>query len=251
MKQKAAMKRVTIFTNQNSVLSTPKASPQGGTWIGCQSLGTVLCLLNRYDTAPNPESMSRGLIIPELLKLHHHHQRHQYLIDLNHTDFNPFNLLTIETQELLPETVYLYTWNGSTFFYQEFEINSGMLLTSSSVETVETIAARQHYFQHWKQSNAFKTSTTFSQSVLSAIHLQHNASSLMNKSRSIFMDRSHSHSKSITQLTINQQGIKIRYSPLEQLPDLFQQKRFTHNNHTQLYMPLPRTQPYQKLLLLI
>lgn len=41
----------------------------GGTWMGANSRGIVLALLNRYQDPTRPDAESRGLIISELIKL--------------------------------------------------------------------------------------------------------------------------------------------------------------------------------------
>jgi len=129
--------------------------PQGkGTWIAVNNSGLTLCILNNYQAKPKSlkrNHLSRGLIIPHLIK---HQQYTQLLSDFLNIDFDnymPFWLcifpgnLTKHT-----ESPYAYQWNGESLTeektYQPF--------TSSAVMLEEVKKERSMCFERYIKNDS-------------------------------------------------------------------------------------------------
>jgi len=90
----------------------------GGTWIGANSLGITLALLNWYSApALHPKSRSRGEVIPRLIAAEDSATVHDQLTKLGLKGTLPFRLIGIFARE---RKVTEWRWNQRMIEIQEF-----------------------------------------------------------------------------------------------------------------------------------
>ena len=124
-----------LSTNRDEMKSRPKALPPsvfqagnlhylapvdakaGGTWVGMNSSGLCLTLINNYQ-GENPmlnhrdEAVSRGLIIPELMEFTRMDDVHAAMRKLRVAAYNPFKLIGIQSG---PLEIREWSWDGHNF----------------------------------------------------------------------------------------------------------------------------------------
>lgn len=124
-----------ISTNRDELKSREKALPPanykadgvnflapvdgkaGGTWIGLNSAGICLTIMNNYQ-GENPllshreQALSRGLIIPGLIHMDHLEDVDLSMQDLKASRFNPFRLIGIQSN---PLQIMEWSWDGKVF----------------------------------------------------------------------------------------------------------------------------------------
>lgn len=179
-----------------------------GTWVGANNYGVAAALLNMYE-AEHPGARSRGSIIPKLLNYNSFSQAHEYLM----RSFNPNQYATFVLLLMNRQNVHRYSWNGITMDMQNLTENpsSWLFETSSSVDTSEIRQHRQELFQNWREN-------TDSSNIDSRILKFHLTQDKNNTSFSVLMAREQTHTKSITQISINANEGELRYLP----PDLLE-----------------------------
>ena len=90
----------------------------GGTWIGANSLGVTLALLNWYSAPPlYPKSRSRGEIIPRLIASEDSGAVHDSLTKLELQGTLPFRLVGVFSRE---QKISEWRWNQWLLEIQEF-----------------------------------------------------------------------------------------------------------------------------------
>jgi hypothetical protein len=205
-------------TNIKHKIAFPQDQRSGGTWIGVNEFGIVLCLLNRYQDSirhssksaiDNSEKLSRGTIIPKALKYKSVKTILDYLQSLNLFQFEAFDLLIISLQ-----ATYQFSWNGKAVVLHDVSEQHKFMITSSSINIEQVTHYRRQQFECWLEHRSeVGSAENLASSVLGKFHLSQQSE---NKSYSVLMSRldtpHQTHTKSITQIAIDQ--TKHSYSEL-------------------------------------
>lgn len=122
--QKSRVKALPAQMHQKQSVCYPIDPQGGGTWIGVNTSGMSLCLLNNYQTKlahllPATSLTSRGVIIPELFKSYAQGESSSIfaLLDalVKKSLFAPFSLLYFPAGLCKQQgRVYQYNWDGKT-----------------------------------------------------------------------------------------------------------------------------------------
>ncbi len=195
---------------QQNTIIYPQDLHAGGSWFGVSDAGIVLGLLNRYQNPVYENLNSRGEIIPLLLSsgdLNHILSR---LETLPFRHYNAFDLIMISTRKS-----YRFCWDGENTRLTLLNLEKAYFISSSSVDRERVLLWRESFFNGYiKQKSPEKLSAM---QILRAIHLQQIEN---HKSRSIFMSRRHSHTKSICQVVLSETSLQFNYFPQKNLKQL-------------------------------
>ncbi len=176
--------------------AAPKDLQAGGTWIGVNALGLTACLLNRYDAAPAGQT-SRGSIVLEAMREGTPEAAAARLTSLTLSSFSPFTCLLIN----LDHGVRL-DWNGHAVSRMALDTHGALMLTSSSWRYDEVQQQRAKLFDSiWAQPDANKDQ-------LADFHCRRDEA---HQRWMPMMQREVSETKSITQVTLAQEGATMRY----------------------------------------
>lgn len=120
----------------------PVDAEAGGSWIGVNEYGVSVCLLNGPGIPSPPGSISRGLLLPQLLTEPSLKQVIQRVAIADLSVFAPFTLAVL--QHGLPATV--VDWNGHSISVQPHGEERLPLVSSSfDLEGVQTHRRRQFH----------------------------------------------------------------------------------------------------------
>lgn len=172
-----------------------------GTWFGFNNHGMVFALLNRYHEHHIDEALSRGTIIPTLLNQSNLEDCKQHLSTILQNPFNPFNLLCINKNRIID-----FSWNGKTLKETQYLSPQTLMFSSSSIETERILKKRSAYFDKFKMQLGEQGNKPGY--FLNHLHRQQDKD---DKSSSIFMSRNDTHTKSISQIIINNQQLHYDY----------------------------------------
>ncbi len=169
----------------------PVDKASGGTWFGFNQQGTVMALLNRYQDSQVLTKTSRGILIPQLLQsnsidLTLNQLLAQYL-------FNPFDLVSTNQTHLIQ-----YGWTGKKLI--KAKQNIPFFISSSSVDSQIVLSHRMNLFTKFQPVNQ--------EQILTQLHLFQDGS---DKSASIYMSREQTHTKSISQVVIENNSLTFNY----------------------------------------
>jgi len=89
----------------------------GGTWIGVNDAGLVLALINWYAKPQRERSLSRGVVIPELLAAHDLKQASAVLRKLPLSQLSPFRLIAVFARE---RKIREWRWDGKNLTSRPF-----------------------------------------------------------------------------------------------------------------------------------
>jgi len=180
-------------------LQYPVDGKSGGTWIGVNSNGLIVCLLNRYQDVFKADRKSRGKIILEALTLEKRSNIINWLTsEFSPVEYNPFQLLIFSKQNINH-----FAWNGQKFNMKSIQKQPWLFISSSSVDADQVLPYREKLFDTWIRQRSKPRS-------IIDLHLHQNPNLT---SKSINMQRANSHTKSLTQLRINykKRNIDISY----------------------------------------
>ncbi len=184
----------------------------GGSWFGGNEHGVVLALLNRYQDSVSENKATRGEIIPLLLGCEDITHILSQLDTLNTRRYNPFDLIIVTSN-----SSYCFSWNGESTQLTALDLEKPYFISSSSVDREAVLSWRQRFFSRLiKEKYPDKISAV---QILKNIHLQQLKT---DKSKSIFMSRDHSHTKSICQARISRTDLNFIYYPQKSLKKLRQ-----------------------------
>ena len=206
--------------HHSTTLIYPLDDKELGTWVAANSHGMVGCLLNRYQSSHAEDKISRGKLIPLALQNNNIDEAAQSILALDLNEYNPFDLFLIDTKR----TLHLQ-WGGDSNnadFVNEAELvsdkefieieTSEFMFSSSSLKTEEVLSYRKVQFDHWLQN--FKSEKTtnqlVSQSILKSFHSKQD---VRYKTHAVLMEREHSHTKSISQIEIGTDEVRVDYYP--------------------------------------
>jgi uncharacterized protein with NRDE domain len=130
----------------------PIDAAAGGTWIAVNSFGVVFALLNHnaippsstssYDTRAKPTvAISRGTIIPQLLRCTSTHDAGLHFRQLRAQDFSPFRLLVLSLHSAID-----FVWEGQQLLESPVDLTKPFMVASSSLGDALVIPPRQKQF---------------------------------------------------------------------------------------------------------
>lgn len=175
----------------------PKDRQAGGTWVGVNAKGVVLCLLNRYDGHYRLDCPSRGELIPAGLKQGAEASVCRWLNELDPAPYNPFSLVMISASG-----VRRLLWDGQRAQRDEPEISPWFFMTSSGERFEQVAAIRRQQFAHWDQDG---------QRFLGPFPAAHLHCDPEDPGSSILVERSYAHSKSVVRINVQRQAIELHY----------------------------------------
>jgi hypothetical protein len=174
----------------------PVDAQAGGSWIGANNGGLIAALLNRYQAPTISNARSRGAIIPELLQSRDAATAIERFKQLDPEPYNPFDCVLLS-----PELCYQFSWDREHFSWQQREIGSGLMWTSSSERLSAVTAYRQQQFAQCLQAGA-------DAHAIGRLHLQQPAAMA---GSAIFMSRPQTHSKSLVQISLTEKQLGLQY----------------------------------------
>ena len=131
----------------------PRAGAARNTWIGANSCGAVLALLNpcpKTRTVSDTSRSPRLSLIPILLEMGSAGR----IVDFLENDFNPRSLAPFSLLVLSPCSGDLFAWNGGRELARS-SLRSGWSLWSSSAHRSQTVANwRRDQFYRWKSAGS-------------------------------------------------------------------------------------------------
>jgi len=189
----------------------PLDGQSGGTWFGVNRYGLVAALLNRYEDATLTDAaVSRGTLIPQLLQLNSVALAVEHVKSLDLKHVNPYTLLLLD--RLQSQTL---SWNGRELTI-DISTESGsrkrwQFLSSSSVNALQIPRQRLAVFSDQLSSEDSMKCTA---PEILAMHLHREDNS---PESAVFMDREATHTKSITQVSLRRDEVKLDYFSEESL----------------------------------
>jgi len=188
----------------SDVMAYPIDQHSGGTWIGVNNQGLAMALLNRYDSLPPQEPISRGLIIPEILKVGKARDALEWIMAaLPLQALAPFTLLTVSQA-----IVRRFDWTGGDIQVSDLSHRRTLMITSSSEHYAKVSAYRQAKYEDWKARGCPHTAW------IPDLHLQQSEDA---RSASVLMARDKTHTKSITQIRLHDTHFEMNYVSHEHL----------------------------------
>lgn len=181
----------------------PRDGDAGGAWIGVNSDGTVACMLNNYDAyaevpAGKADSApSRGRIVPELLELGDFDSIDRFLT--NEFDpglYMPFTMLIADIRQGVR-----WAWPGVGSLERESLTGEWEMLSSSSWNGQRVLSWRREQFANWLAAGAPFFGVLPTLHVLKPRDMEEWA---------FLMERSESHTRSITQIAVDPAEEEVR-----------------------------------------
>jgi uncharacterized protein with NRDE domain len=176
-----------------------------GTWIGVNEVGLTACLLNRHAAGqpPSPRGViSRGAIIPSLLRVRNLRSAVWAALSLRAASFQPFTLLLLQSGTLARVT------NDS----DKLRVRTGvlerpMVFTSSSLGDEQVLAPRRALFARMVACSAYP---------LAAQSAFHDHAWRHHPEISVRMRRTDAATLSQTTIAVDRAGIRICYRSLSE-----------------------------------
>ena len=177
----------------------PRDGESEGSWIATSNRGEFACLLNRYDTVTESQRPSRGGLVCEALRRSRQQSGSAWLAhSLQPQRYAPFTLLLYTVDEGLLRT----DWNGRAATTALIELDQDYMASSSSESAAEVLLYRQQCFARWQERG---------RPCVSEVPRFHLEQCDRDPGRSVLMQRTATHSKSLTQLVLEEGGVELRY----------------------------------------
>lgn len=172
----------------------PADGEEGGTWIGLHEAGWVACLTNRY---PDPGAVSsegswpsRGEIVPRVMHFSDPEAARRGLESFPFGDYRPFTLLVASAASARQ-----WSWNGDRLWRRQLPGPGWRMLTSSSWRPRQVARWRRERFRRWVQQGA---------PCEGGLPTFHSTQPEGRQTWAVLMDRPDTHTRSITQVRIEQ-----------------------------------------------
>ena len=189
--------------------SYPVDPVAGGTWIGCNSRGLTLTLLNRnldHSEYAQLDHKSRGLIIPTLLKLSSLAEIVYALQEITFSQYAPFTLGVFEP---IAQKILVLDSDGKTHHLRSYAW-APQLLTSSSVNPLGVEEYRRDLFNRFLAKNIH-----FEREQVIRFQLTRIAG---HESESVFMNRADARTVSLCLVEFSQGEARLAYTPTNEWP---------------------------------
>ena len=188
--------------------SYPLDGQSGGSWIGVNDRGIVLCLLNRYHAARAAARTprSRGIIIPRALARGAFDAVDASLQELDGRPFNPFDVFLAGGGRIKH-----FSWDGGSYGIEDVKAGRWYLFTSSGFRAEEVIAYRRGVFRDWCSRVKEKGAAALDpQEILRGFHLVQTTGM---ETHSVLMARENTHTKSVVQVDVQGRELSLKYYP--------------------------------------
>ncbi|MGH1372674.1 MAG: NRDE family protein [Cellvibrionaceae bacterium] len=182
---------------RNSVFASfPLDAEAGGTWIGLNSHGVSLALLNRYQAPSIRDAYSRGNIISNAIFEGSSREIISYLKHLDTERYNPFNLLLVDGNKVTK-----FHWDREKYAWNSHVMTNSMMLTSSSERLEQVSDYRKTKFSQWLDEYSNEN----------PIDQYHLSQAPRRASDSVMMHRTLVHTKSIVQIRVDLHSASLDY----------------------------------------
>ena len=195
-----------IATSRDVNFISPIDGDFGGTWIGVNEYACIFALLNFYPNPAPPlpaNKISRGFIIPKIAFTTNKQECSSEIQRLELNRYEPFEFLFLDAQL----DGFIARWDGSNLTFRT-DLASELPLSSSSFVTSEIVHYRRGFFRTLRDSATFD----------SDVELQeyfHFACPQSDKAWNPLMWREEARTVSISRITIDTNGIRFTYIPIE------------------------------------
>jgi uncharacterized protein with NRDE domain len=188
--------------NVNGIQTIYPIDPEGGgTWLGVNTQGVALCMLNFYEqenldpTPPATRFISRGQLLLDLLSSSSVDEISAQLIRKDLEPYRPFHFLLLSSREQNQ-----WTWDSRTLSSRQLQAEDKPL-TTSSLQPDKVFAWRRNRFRQ----------TVHSLNDARAYHYHQEPEA---KEFSVRMEREYARTVSISEIRIDPRGIQFTYDDL-------------------------------------
>jgi uncharacterized protein with NRDE domain len=173
-----------------------------GTWIGVNDAGLACSLLNVYDTAAStPAPISRGTIIPPLLRYGDVDSALMWASQLQPGRYQPFRLLIVDGRELVE-----CCSDGRTLHHRRQQVDDAVIRTSSGLGDRLVARPRAALFRKFLAATTDK---------IAAEDLFHLHQWRGREEVSVRMRRSDARTVSHTVIEVRERTVSLAYRPAE------------------------------------
>lgn len=186
-----------LSPNAEMTFAAPRDLQAGGTWIGANGDGVVACLLNRYDPAPQGRT-SRGNIVLAAMRGSSISAACAALTALDHSAYSPFTCIVIAQRGATR-----LDWTGSRLDREDIpDADEITMITSSSWQFDEVKAKREMLLRDlWAERDV----------AVDKVRAFHSQRISDNDAWAPMMQRSHSETKSVTQVELTSSDVQMHY----------------------------------------
>jgi len=184
----------------NGEICFPVDLQAGGSWVGFNSHGVAIALLNRYN-APSVDGVrSRGLLVTDALAAGNYETVLEHMSSINPTQYNPFDMLVVSANHE-KDGVQLFSWDRTYFHSESRDKRDPLMLTSTSLFYEEARQHRKNRFVEWLDAYGDAESVDL-------FHLEQVESQ---ESLAVLVSRERTHTKSVVQIHLNPSSGNIAY----------------------------------------
>lgn len=183
----------------------PVDAPSRGTWVGVNSRGLALALMNQHpENYSRPAGLrSRGEIIPALLSALGAHEAAGRMSRLDPSPFPPFFLLALDQKG----PYHALRWDGREKEFLSYD-RAPRLFASSSFQTEEALLGRQQQFE--KLLGLLKSAPDSDAALL--LQRRFHASHVPARGPySVCLHREDAQSVSLTEISVRGLGVRLNY----------------------------------------
>jgi hypothetical protein len=190
----------------------PTDRDAGGTWIGVNSQGITVCILNYYTgtvSAPPPQDphlRSRGFIVRDSLSRGSAREIRDYLDALDLSRYRPFQVVVFAPEDAMTAEPVSFLWTGRD---QLVVSRPAPPVSSSGFDPQNVIARRrklyQEKLQHWREKREGPPDHRF-------FYDYHADRTPGEEAYSVCMERSNARTMSFTHISVRGQEAEMVYS---------------------------------------
>lgn len=194
---------IDFYTLSGKELLFPKDEIGGGTWIAVSAEQTMICLLNGgYQNHKKLSTYrhSRGVVVTDILLKGNLKESMQ---NYNCENLEPFTLVGVDWSNT--PLFYELVWDGNKKHFKALDTNKTHIWSSSTLYTDEMKQHRRDWFTEFQKNNKINTQniTNF-----------HKTAGVGNEFYDLKIKRGNLQTRSITQVTTNDNSVKMSYEDL-------------------------------------
>lgn len=194
---------IDFYNVSGKELLFPKDVVAGGTWIAVSNEQTMICLLNggyQNHTKLSNYRHSRGVVVTDILAQGNlKESMRNYPCD----NLEPFTLVGVDWNNTL--LFYELVWDGNKKHFKTLNTNDTHIWSSSTLYTNEMKQYRRDWFTEFKSNNEINTKN---------ITHFHKTAGVGNEFYDLKIKRGNLQTRSITQVTANENAVKMSYEDL-------------------------------------